>query len=158
LVRTFNLGNKEIDSIYGIVITYNRSLRSLQLLAKRNDRLMESFEIIDALKISSNLSNHLILEKRKPLGTKQYELFNSCHQKTGMKFVFPIPNIGRKNRENTQRKVQPLALKEGSLVFNCKRLERQSDKTFGLDRNNQLKITSTKFYLPKATIPQKLLP
>jgi hypothetical protein len=24
--------------------------------------------------------NHLILEKRKPLGTKQYELFNSCHQ------------------------------------------------------------------------------
>jgi predicted DNA-binding transcriptional regulator YafY len=55
--------------------------------------------------------NHLILEKRKPLGTKQYELFNSCHQKTGMKFVFPIPNIGEEEQENTQRKVQPLALK-----------------------------------------------
>ena len=36
---------------------------------ERNERLMENFEIIDALKISNNLANHLILENRRPLGT-----------------------------------------------------------------------------------------
>ena len=72
-IRTFQREIKEIASTYGIEVNYNRSQRVYEIVYDgnddRNERLMESFEIINALKISSNLSNHLILEKRKPLGT-----------------------------------------------------------------------------------------
>lgn len=159
-VRTFQREIKEIDSTYGIVITYNRSQGVYEIVSdskeERNDRLMESFEIIDALKISSNLSNLLILEKRKPLGTNNMN--NLIHAiKNRNEISFSHTKYWEEEQENTQRKVQPLALKEARYRWYliAKDLKDNRIKTFGLDRITNLEITSTKFYLPESYIPEE---
>ncbi len=68
-IRTFQREIKEIASTHNIEIRYIRSENVYKIIddsnEERNERLMESLEIIEALKISSNLSNQLIFEKRK---------------------------------------------------------------------------------------------
>ena len=159
-IRTFQREIKEIASTYGIVISYNRSTGVYEIVCdsseERNDRLMESFEIIDALKISSNLSNHLILEKRKPLGTNNMNyLIHAIKNRNEVSFSHN--KYWEEEQENTQRKVQPLALKEARYRWYliAKDLKDNRIKTFGLDRMTNLEITSTKFQLPENYNPEE---
>ena len=159
-IRTFQREIKEIASTYGVVISYNRSQGVYEIVCdsneERNDRLMESFEIIDALKISSNFSNHLILEKRKPLGTNNMNyLIHSIKNKN--EICFSHTKYWMEEQDNTQRKVQPLALKEARYRWYliAKDLKDNRIKTFGLDRITNLEITSTKFQLPESYNPEE---
>lgn len=159
-IRTFQREIKEIASTHGIEINYNRSQRVYEIVydgnEERNERLMESFEIIDALKISSNLSNHLILEKRKPLGTNNMNyLIHSIKNRNEISFSHT--KYWNEEQGSTQRKVQPLALKEARYRWYliAKDLNDNSVKTFGLDRISNLEITNLKFVLPENFNPEE---
>lgn len=159
-IRTFQREIKEIASTHGIEINYNRSQRVYEIVydgnEERNERLMESFEIIDALKISSNLSNHLILEKRKPLGTNNMNyLIHSIKNRN--EITFSHTKYWNEEQGTTQRKVQPLALKEARYRWYliAKDLNDNRVKTFGLDRISNLEITNLKFILPENFNPEE---
>lgn len=159
-IRTFQREIKEIASTHGIEINYNRSQRVYEIVyegnEERNERLMESFEIIDALKISSNLSNHIILEKRKPLGTNNMNyLIHSIKNRN--EITFSNTKYWDEEQGSTQRKVQPLALKEARYRWYliAKDLNDNRVKTFGLDRISNLEITNLKFVLPENINPEE---
>lgn len=153
-IRTFQREIKEIASTHGIEITYNRSQGVYEIVydgnEERNERLMENFEIIDALKISSNLANHLILEKRRPLGTNNMNyLIHAIKNRNEISFSYSKYWTG--DLVDTRRKVQPLALKEARYRWYllAKDLKDNRVKTFGLDRINNLEITNLKFKFPE---------
>jgi len=159
-IRTFQREIKEIASTHGIEITYNRSQGVYEIIydgnEDRNERLMESFEIIDALKISSNLSNHLILEKRKPLGTNNMNyLIHAIKNRN--EICFSYSKYWTEELVDIQRKVQPLALKEARYRWYlvAKDLKDNRIKTFGLDRITNLELTNLKFIFPENYNPEE---
>ena len=159
-IRTFQREIKEIASTHNIEIKYFRSENVYKIIndgnEERNERLMESFEIIDALKISSNLSNHLILEKRKPLGTNNMNyLIHAIKNRNEIHFSYS--KYWTEELVDTQRKVQPIALKEARFRWYlvAKDMKDNRVKTFGLDRITNLKITNLKFIFPKNYNPEE---
>lgn len=159
-IRTFQREIKEITSTHGIEITYNRSQGVYEIVydgnEERNERLMENFEIIDALKISTNLSSHLILEKRRPLGTNNMNyLIHAIKKRNEISFSYSKYWTG--DLVDTHRKVQPLALKEARYRWYliAKDLKDNRIKTFGLDRINNLEITNSRFEFPKNFNPEE---
>lgn len=159
-IRTFQREIKEIASTHGIEITYNRLQGVYEIVydgnEDRNERLMESFQIIDALKISTNLSNHLILEKRKPLGTNNMNyLIHAIKNRNETRFSYS--KYWTDELIDTQRKVQPLALKEARYRWYlvAKDLKDNRIKTFGLDRITNLEITNLKFIFPENYNPEE---
>jgi predicted DNA-binding transcriptional regulator YafY len=158
--RTFQREIKEIESNYDIVIEYNRSQNVYEITHEgnenRNERLMESFEIIDALKISSNLSNHLILEKRRPLGTNNMNFLIHAI-KNLFEVRFSYEKYWDEEQEKKLRTVQPLALKEARYRWYllAKDTKDGKIKTFGLDRITNLDITRKKFGFPVNYNPEE---
>lgn len=159
-IRTFQREIKEIASTHNIEIKYFRSENVYKIIndgnEERNERLMESFEIIDALKISSNLSNHLILEKRKPLGTNNMNyLIHAIKNRNEIRFFYS--KYWTEELVDTQRKVQPLALKEARYRWYlvAKDLKDNRIKTYGLDRITNLEITNLKFIFPENYNPEE---
>ena len=115
---------------------------------------MENFEIIDALKISNNLANHLILENRRPLGTNNMNyLIHSIKNKNEITFSYSK----YWTEVDTQRKVQPLALKEARYRWYLVAIDLKDNhiKTFGLDRISNLEISNLKFEFPKNYNPEE---
>ncbi len=148
--RTFQREIKEIESNYDIVIEYNRSQKVYEITHEgnenRNERLMESFEIIDALKISINLSNHLILEKRRPLGTNNMNfLIHAIKNQLEVNFLHE--KYWDEDQDRKLRIVRPIALKEarGRWYLIALDIKDTRIKTFGLDRIFDLEITHKKF-------------
>jgi proteasome accessory factor B len=158
-IRSFQREIIEIEDNYSIKIRYNRSEGVYEIVSEdneeRNERLMESFEIIDALKISTNLSNHLILEKRKPLGTNNMNfLIHAIKNRNEIRFSHT--KYWEEEQQDTQRKVQPLALKEARnrWYLVAKDLKDSRVKTFGLDRIANLEMTDSKFSFPENYNPE----
>ncbi len=159
-IRTFQREIKEIASTHGIEITYNRSQGVYEIVydgnEERNERLMENFEIIDALKISTHLSNHLILEKRRPLGTNNMNyLMHSIKNRNEISFSYS--KYWAEELVDAQRKVQPLALKEARYRWYllAKDLKDNRIKAFGLDRISNLEISNLKFEIPENYNPEE---
>lgn len=149
-IRTFQREIKEIESNYDIVIEYNRSQNVYEITQEgnenRNERLMESFEIIDALKISNNLSNFLILEKRRPLGTNTMNfLIHAIKNQLEVNFLHE--KYWDEDKDRRLRTVHPIALKEARSRWYLIALDTKDAriKTFGLDRIFDLEITRKKF-------------
>jgi proteasome accessory factor B len=107
---------------------------------------MESFEIIDALKISNNLSNHLILEKRKPLGTNNMNFLIHAI-KNHLEVNFLHEKYWDEDQDRKLRTVHPIALKEARSRWYLIALDTKDSriKTFSLDRIFNLVITRKKF-------------
>jgi len=147
-IRTFQREIKEIEANYDIVIEYDKSQSAYKITHDgneiRNERLMETFYIIDALKISNSLSNHLILEKRRPLGTNNMNLFIHAI-KNNLEVNFNHQKFWDDVKKT--RITQPLALKESRNRWYLIALDTKDNiiKTFGLDRISDLEITKKKF-------------
>lgn len=159
-IRTFQRERKEIASLHGIEITYNRPEGVYEIVydgnEDRNERLMESFEIINALKISSNLSNHIILEKRKPLGTNHMNfLIHAIKNKNEIHFSHT--KYWEEEQAITLTRVRPLVLKEARYRWYLVAIDLKDNriKTFGLDRITNLGISSSKFNLPENYNPEE---
>ena len=148
-LRTFQRDLADIASIYNVEITYNRAQNVYEITHDQSDdrseRIIESFELLNALNLSNRYSEHLILEKRKPLGTEH--LYGLLH---AIKNNLEVHFMHQKYWDETDKQsriAQPLALKESRnrwyLVATDTR--DQKIKTFGLDRMSNLEIQSNTF-------------
>lgn len=146
--RTFERDLNEIREIYKIDIEYNRSQNQYEIIEDadqaKTDRIMESFQIFNALRLTDSVSNHLILEKRKPLGTEHmYGLLHAIKNNFEVKFTH-----GKFwETEKKQRTVHPLALKEAKHRWYLVAFDTKDGiiKTFGLERITNLEIPNRKF-------------
>lgn len=157
--RTFERDVKEIWEIYKIEIEYNRSQNCYEIINDadelKNDRLIESFQIFNALRISDSVSNHIIIEKRKPLGTENmHGLLHAI--KNQHQIQFRHESFWNNNTKQI-RTVFPLALKEARNRWYLVAQDPKDTvfKTFGLDRIFDLEILRKHFEYPKNFNPEE---
>lgn len=146
--RTFQRDIKDIFSIYGIEIRYNKKEGWYEITdeteEKPFERIIEAFETLNALNFSNHVSSKLLLEKRAKKGTEHmhgllYAIDNNLeiiikHQS----FWKELPEV---------RKLQPIAIKESNnrWYLICFDTVKKEIRNFGLDRIQTLEITNIKF-------------
>jgi len=71
--RTFQRDIQDISSLYNIDIQYDFSKKVYHILyddqPQVNERILEAFDIFNALNMIDRLSDHIHFEKRRPQGT-----------------------------------------------------------------------------------------
>jgi predicted DNA-binding transcriptional regulator YafY len=152
--RTFERDVNEIGEIYKIGIDYNRSQNVYEITQDadevKTDRLIESFQIFNALSISDSVSKHIIIEKRKHFGTdNMHGLLHAI--KNQLEIRFTHEKFWKETNEKQTRLVFPLALKEARNRWYLVVQDPKDSvyKTFGLERISDLEITRKKFDYPK---------
>lgn len=80
--RTFQRDLKDIRALYNIDILYDRKNRSYFIdslgRTETTDRMLEAFEIFNALNLTDDLSQFIQFEKRKPHGTHHFHGLLHC--------------------------------------------------------------------------------
>ncbi|MFH6993689.1 helix-turn-helix transcriptional regulator [Flavobacterium sp. FlaQc-48] len=148
-IRTFERDKKDIATLFGIYIHYDRKDKSYNIDEEEIEdqsvtRMMDAFSIHHALQESNKLSPSIFLEKRKSSGTEHiYGIIQAIQNRNLLQFSH------QKHWENfrTQREVKPIAIKESQQRWYLVAQDKKDGvvKTFGLDRISNLKITDTKF-------------
>ena len=146
--RTFQRDIKKIETLFGIVIEYNPAIKKYEIVhdehEEHNERLMEAYDIYNALNISDSLSHHVIVEKRKSLGTEHlHGLLHAIRNRFSISFMYEKFSDG----DLRQRTVNPVAVKEARNRWYLL-AEDQKDvivKSFGLDRIGELEVGTGKF-------------
>ncbi|MFN8282146.1 MAG: WYL domain-containing protein [Chitinophagales bacterium] len=150
--RTFKRDLQDIFAIYQIEILFDFSQKVYYIDQQEgninNEKILEAFDIFNALNLSSSVNNFIHFDNRKPQGTvhlstiiqaiKNRNILHFTHQKFS-------------DSEITNRVVQPLALKESHhrWYLVAKDMKDEIIKTFGLDRIIESEITKKKFVYPK---------
>ncbi len=146
--RTLQRDLNEIRSLFDIDIQYNRNERVYEIVEsiteKPIERIIESYEIINALNYANNVSRKLYLEQRKNQGTEHlhgllYAIDNHFEVSfTHQSFWKDQPEV---------RTVHPITIKESQnrWYLICYDTEKKDNRNFGLDRITTLKITDKKF-------------
>ena len=148
-IRTFERDKKDITTLFGIVIQYNRkektyAINEAEIEDQSVTRMIDAFSIHQALQEGNKLSPSVFLEKRKSLGTEHiHGIIHAIQNLYLLQFTY------QKHWEDfsTKREVKPIAIKESQQRWYLVALDKKNDvvKTFGLDRISNLKITDTKF-------------
>lgn len=148
-IRTFERDKKDISTLFGIDIHYNRKDKTYAIDEEEIEdqsvtRMIDAFSIHHALQEGNKLSPSVFLEKRKSLGTENiYGIIHAIQNLNVLQFTH------QKHWEDfsTQREVKPIAIKESQQRWYLVALDKKDEniKTFGLDRIFNLKITDTKF-------------
>lgn len=157
--RTLQRDIQQIASLYNIEIKNDRSRNVYEIVNDGSDayknRMMESFEMFNALNLSSSMEQHIIPEKRKPSGTDNlHGLLHAIKNKVEIQFTHVKYWEGFE--EPTNRIVQPLAIKETRYRWYLIAKDHKDGliKTFGLDRITNLEITRTPFTPPEGYNPE----
>ncbi len=147
-LRTFQRDILDIRQLYNIDILYDRSQKHYYISedehSEINDRILEAFDIFNALNMADRLSNDIHFEKRKPAGTEYMNgILHAVRNKCRLTFVYS----SFKGEEGSERLIEPYALKEfkNRWYIVGKDLKDDKIKTFGLDRLWDLEITRQKF-------------
>lgn len=158
--RTFERDAKEIKQIYGVSIEYQRSENVYKIVEEadenKTERMSESFQIFNALSLSDAVSNQIIIDKRRPLGTENiHDLLYAIKNKFVSQFTHE--KFWNNNNEKKRRTVNPLALKEARYRWYLIAQDHKDGwiKNFGLDRISNLEITPKKFEPPKDFNPEE---
>lgn len=152
--RTFQRDIKEIYTIYGIEIKFNKKEGWYEMEEeegeKQYERMIEAFEIITAFNFSNQVRNKLIVEKREKRGTEHLH---------GMLYAIENNLIIKINhqsfwKEGEVRTVEPIAIKEAQnrwylIAIDTKIKEMRN---FGLDRIVSMELTTEKFKTAKLDI------
>lgn len=148
-IRTFDRDKKDISTLFGISIQYNRKDKTYiideeEIEDQTVTRMIDAFSIHHAIQEGNKLSPSVFLEKRKSLGTEHiHGIIHAIQNLYVLKFTH------QKHWEDfsTQRDVKPIAIKESQQRWYLVALDKKDDtvKTFGLDRISDLKVTDTKF-------------
>lgn len=148
-IRTFERDKKDIATLFGIDIHYNRKDKTYAIDEEEIEdqsvtRLIDVFSIHHAFQESNKLSPSVFLEKRKSLGTEHIHGIIHAIQNG---YVLQFTHQKHWEDFSTQREVKPIAIKESQQRWYLIALDKKNDvvKTFGLDRITNLKITDTKF-------------
>ena len=161
--RTFQRDIKEIKALFGFDIEYSKKYKGYfinqdNMVDGQFQKLMEAFDLINALNLADNLAPIIHLEKRKPAGTEHLsELIYSIKQKLTINFSYQK----YWDDEISERSVQPYALKEFKnrwyLLANDGKDEKDGKiKSFGLDRISNLIISDEYFELPVKFNPEDM--
>jgi proteasome accessory factor B len=148
-IRTFERDKKDISTLFGIDILYNRKDKTYaidedEIEDQSVTRMIDAFSIHHALQEGNKLSPSVSLEKRKSLGTEHiYGIIHAIQNGVMLKFTHKKHWID----DITQREVKPIAIKESQQRWYLVAWDKKDEtlKTFGLDRISNLKITETKF-------------
>lgn len=150
--RTFQRDCEDIAQLFNIEIVYDRHANRYYIKyddnSNTNERIMEAFDIFNALKIWDRLSDFVFFENRRPGGTEyMQDLIKAIEGRIAVNIVYERFGIG----ESFQRLVEPYALKEfknrwylvGKDTFN------DNIRTYGLDRISSIEFSYTKFTYPE---------
>lgn len=110
--------------------------------------MLESIDMINSLKVVSDITRYMFFEKRKTKGTHHfYGLIHAIKNR----IVINLIHQKYESDEPTERLVEPYALKEakGRWYLFAKDTEDKILKTFGLDRILDFENTSKRFDYPK---------
>ena len=150
--RTFQRDLEDIRSIYNIDIKFDFSRKvyfiDLDHLPEVNERILESFDIFNALNITDRISNFIHFEKRRPHGTENLNgLLHAIKNQLQIRFTYQK----YWDDEISQRLVEPYALKEfeNRWYVLANDLKNNKIKSFALDRLRELEITKKTFKNPK---------
>lgn len=156
--RTFQRDLKEIETLYGIEIKFDRS-RKVYFISDDNqdeysERMFEALDIFQVLNLNQSISDLIQFDTRKPEGTEHLSgLLYAIQNHFQVQFRY------QKfwSDEVEVRTVEPYLLKEFKkrwyvFVYD---LERKEFRTFGLDRLFALNITQTKFQHPQKINPKE---
>ncbi len=150
--RTFLRDIKDISSLFNIDIRYNFSKKVYYIEndedPQANERILEAFDIFNALNITDRVSNYIHFEKRRSQGTEHlHGILHAIKNRVKISFTY------YKYWENdfSKRNVEPYALKEfrSRWYLLAKDLDDNVVKKFGLDRISELTITRHKFKILK---------
>ena len=148
-VRTFERDKKDIATLFGIEIYFDRkdktyTINEDEIEDQSVTRMIEAFSIHHALQEGSKLSPSVFLEKRKSLGT---ELIHGIIHAIKNRFILQFTHQKHWEDFSTQRTVYPIAIKEAQQRWYLVALDKKDEtvKTFGLDRISKLIIKDTKF-------------
>jgi len=155
--KTFKRDLDDINSLYHKSIQFDFSKKKYRIEEENedfNNRLLESFEMYNALKTNAGLSDHLDFEKRKALGLENFHgLLHAIKNRQQLNFSYQSfwyeqPSV---------RKTNPYFLKEfkNRWYLIAKDLKDEQIKTYGLDRISEIDINKRKFTYPVKNNPKE---
>ncbi|MDP1622707.1 MAG: WYL domain-containing protein [Bacteroidales bacterium] len=158
LDRTFSVSNRtfmrdlnEIRTLFKIDIRYDFS-KGVYFIAEDqqsdlNNRMLESIDTINSLKMVSDITRYMFFEKRKAHGTHHfYGLLHAIKNRV----ILMLVHKRFDSDEPKERLVEPFALKEskGRWYLLAKDRNDRKVKTFGLDRILDFQTTPGCFDYP----------
>ena len=150
-LRTFQRDCELISRVYKIEIKYDTHAKGYRIISDNhsvlNQRMLEAYDIFNALNVAEQLSNHIHFEDRRPQGTEN--LYGILHAITKSKMIkFGYQKFWEDSPTN--RCVEPYALKEFKNRWYILAKDRGDNRTksFALDRLTDFEVTSEKFAYP----------
>lgn len=154
--RTFQRDIKEIYTLYGITIECNKSTGNYFIAEEEethsNSRMLETFDLYNALKFSSFYLPLIHFERRVARGNEHiFALLHAIRNRMIVKFVYSKFYTD----ESEVRTVEPLLLKEfnGRWYLISRKVGEESIRTFGLDRISEIETLRQKFAANKQFNP-----
>lgn len=158
-IRTFQRDIAEIKSLFDIEIKYNRGDAVYDIIDNQNqlhnERLLESFTVLNTLQLAQQYDEEILFEQRKSLGLEN--VFILVHAiKNQLEIAFNHQKYWDDFVNN--KTVQPYVLKESKNRWYLIGLDTRNGqvKTFGLDRISSIEVSKTKFIKPSKTRIQNL--
>ncbi len=156
--KTIERDRLAINLVYKRSIQFNFSKKKYEIDKVENEqysaRLLEAFDIYNALNVNAALANHLEFKQQKPLGLENFHgLLHAIKNRLQV-------NIGYQTFEHegpSLRKTNPYFLKEfkNRWYLIAKDLKGEILKTYGLDRITEIEITKKKFTFPVDKNPKE---
>ena len=149
--RTFQRDITEIRDIFRVDIQYDASRKVYFIVDDQKpditSRMLEAFDMFNALNLTNDFESFVHFEKRKPQGADHF--YGLLH---GIKnhFLIRFNYLKYYEGEISKREVEPYALKEfkSRWYLLAKDLKDEKTKTFGLDRIAELEIGKKRFEWP----------
>ncbi len=151
-IRTLQRDVKEISRNFNTEIKCDKKRENRYFISSKpeveqdeyNRKLLESFQISNAVNMHPEFSEHVYFETRKPLGLEHfYNMYFAIRNKR----ILTFQHFKYKDGLKSDRKVYPLALKETKGRWYLIALDTKDEiiKSFGLDRISFLEVLKAKF-------------
>ncbi|MBP7173022.1 MAG: WYL domain-containing protein [Cloacibacterium sp.] len=151
-IRTLQRDLKDISNLFNMEIhnrkkgdnRYYISSRPILEVDEYNQRLLESYQIINAANTYPDFAEYVFLESRKPRGIDNfYDLLFAIRNKK----ITIFEHFSFASKATSSRKVHPLALKESHDRWYLIAVDTKDGKlkSFGLDRIRLVEITKAGF-------------
>lgn len=153
-IRTLQRDIKDIANLFNFDIhnkkkgdnRYYIESRPVMEVDEYNQRLLESFQIMNAVNSQPDFAEFVYLESRNPRGIQNfYDLLFAIRNKR----IIEFQHFKYKDQSITSRKVHPYALKESKDRWYLIALDTKDEKlkAFGLDRISDLTVNKAGFKL-----------
>ncbi|MPS74731.1 MAG: WYL domain-containing protein [Chryseobacterium sp.] len=153
-IRTLQRDIKDIANLFNFDIhnkkkgdnRYYIESRPVMEVDEYNQRLIESFQIMNAVNSQPDFAEFVYLENRTPRGIHNfYDLLFAIRNKR----IIEFQHFKYKDQSITSRKVHPMALKESKDRWYLIALDTKDEKlkAFGLDRISELSVSKAGFKL-----------